>query len=114
RDRLSQPVIEGTGEEPTPGSGAPLKAGEFLLGYPDEFGIVDMPQPEDLCHNGSYMAYRRLQEHVGVFREYLAANAGTPEEQELLAAKFMGRWRSGAPLVLAPDKDDPELGADPM
>ena len=27
RDRLSQPVIEGSGEEPTPGSGAPLKAG---------------------------------------------------------------------------------------
>ena len=26
----------------------------------------------------------------------------------------MGRWRSGAPLVLAPDADDPELGADPM
>jgi deferrochelatase/peroxidase EfeB len=26
----------------------------------------------------------------------------------------MGRWRSGAPLVLAPNKDDPELGADPQ
>ncbi len=26
----------------------------------------------------------------------------------------MGRWRSGAPLVLAPEQDDPELGADPM
>ncbi len=36
----------------------------------------------------------------------------TPEEQELIAAKLMGRWRSGAPLVLAPEKDDPELGAD--
>ena len=24
----------------------------------------------------------------------------------------MGRWRSGAPLVLAPKKDDPALGAD--
>jgi deferrochelatase/peroxidase EfeB len=24
----------------------------------------------------------------------------------------MGRWRSGAPLVLAPEQDDPELGAD--
>jgi hypothetical protein len=24
----------------------------------------------------------------------------------------MGRWRSGAPLVLAPDKDDPAAGAD--
>jgi len=30
RDRLSQPVIEGGGEDPTPGSGAPLKAGEFI------------------------------------------------------------------------------------
>jgi len=36
------------------------------------------------------------------------------EEQEFVAAKLMGRWRSGAPLVLAPDKDDPELGADPQ
>ncbi|MEH6373436.1 hypothetical protein V7793_03605 [Streptomyces sp. KLMMK] len=31
-----------------------------------------------------------------------------------LVAKFVGRWRSGAPLALAPDHDDPELGADPM
>ena len=38
----------------------------------------------------------------------------TPEEQELVAAKLMGRWRSGAPLVLAPEKDDPALGADPQ
>ena len=40
RDRLSQPVIEGTGDEPTPGSGAPLKPGEFILGYPDEDGTA--------------------------------------------------------------------------
>jgi deferrochelatase/peroxidase EfeB len=38
RDRLSQPVIDGTGETPTPGTGAPLKAGEFILGYADETG----------------------------------------------------------------------------
>jgi Dyp-type peroxidase family len=115
RDRLSQPVIEGSGEEPTPGSGAPLKPGEFILGYPDETGpVVDLPQPEVLSRNGSYMAYRRLQEHVALFRDYVRENADTPDEQELLAAKFMGRWRSGAPLVLAPGKDDPELGADPM
>ena len=115
RDRLSQPVIEGSGEEPTPGSGAPLKPGEFILGYPDEYGpVADLPQPEVLSRNGSYMAYRRLQEHVGLFRDYLQEHADTPDDQELLAAKFMGRWRSGAPLVLAPDKDDPELGADPM
>lgn len=115
RDRLSQPVIKGSGEEPTPGSGDPLEPGEFILGYPDEDGpVTNLPEPEVLSRNGSYMAYRRLEEHVGEFRGYLGANADTPEAQELLAAKFMGRWRSGAPLVLAPDRDDPELGADPM
>jgi Dyp-type peroxidase family len=115
RDRLSQPVMEGSGEEPTPGSGAPLKPGEFILGYPDEDGPpANLPQPDVLSRNGSYMAYRRLQEHVALFRNYLREHADTPEEQELLAAKFMGRWRSGAPLVLAPERDDPELGADPM
>lgn len=115
RDRLSQPVMKGSGEEPTPGSGDPLEPGEFILGYPDENGpVANLPQPEILSRNGSFMAYRRLQEHVGTFREYLSNHAETPEEQELLAAKFMGRWRSGAPLVLAPEHDDPELGADPM
>jgi Dyp-type peroxidase family len=113
RDRLSQPVIEGGGEDPTPGSGAPLKAGEFILGYPDESGVIaDRPQPDALARNGSYMAYRRLQEHVGKFRDFLRQHGDTPEEQELIAAKLMGRWRSGAPLALSPDKDDPVLGAD--
>jgi Dyp-type peroxidase family len=115
RDRLSQPVIEGSGDEPTPGSGAPLRAGEFILGYPDETGPGPaLPQPEVLSRNGSFMAYRRLQEHVGRFRDFLRGNGRTREEQELLAAKLMGRWRSGAPLVLASEKDDPVLGADPQ
>ncbi|WP_356948551.1 Dyp-type peroxidase [Mycobacterium simiae] len=115
RDRLSQPVIEGTGEEPTPGSGGALKAGEFILGYPDEEGVVaNLPQPPELSRNGSYMAYRRLREHVGLFRDYLREQAGTPADEDLLAAKLMGRWRSGAPLVLAPEHDDPELGADSL
>ena len=113
RDRLSQPVIEGTGETPTPGSGPPIKAGEFFLGHPDETGETPaLPKPEILSRNGSYLAYFRMQEHVGRFRDFLKANAATPEAQELLAAKLMGRWRSGAPLVLAPTQDDPALGAD--
>jgi deferrochelatase/peroxidase EfeB len=78
RDRLSQPVIEGTDDVPTPGSGAPLKAGEFILGYPDESGqLPQMPQPEILSRNGSYMAYRRLQEHVGRFRDFLRQHGET-------------------------------------
>jgi deferrochelatase/peroxidase EfeB len=113
RDRLSQPVIEGAGVEPTPGSGPPLKAGEFFLGYPDEEGsLPQLPQPEILSRNGSYLGYFMLHEHVGVFRDFLRQHGKTPEGQELVAAKLMGRWRSGAPLVLAPEKDDPELGRD--
>jgi len=115
RDRLSQPVMEDSGEGPTPGSGAPLKPGEFILGYPDEYGVIaNRPQPNVLARNGSYMAYRRLEEHVGKFREFLQQHGDTAEEQELIAAKLMGRWRSGAPLVLSPDRDDPALGADPQ
>jgi Dyp-type peroxidase family len=113
RDQISQLAIEGSGIEPTPGSGAPIKPGEFILGYDDENGPPGaLPQPEILTRNGSYMAYRRLREHVGRFREFLLEHGKTPEGQEYIAAKLMGRWRSGAPLVLAPDADDPALAAD--
>ena len=67
----------------------------------------DCHSPNFLSRNGTYMAYRRLQEHVGTFREFLRQNGKTPEEEEWVAAKLMGRWRSGAPLMFAPDKDDP-------
>jgi Dyp-type peroxidase family len=114
RDRLSEPQIEGSGVAPTPGSGAPVKAGEFILGHVDESGeLVPLPQPEVLSRNGTFMAYRRLQEHVGAFRDFLRQHGGpTSEGQELIAAKLMGRWRSGAPLVLTPEQDDPALAAD--
>jgi Dyp-type peroxidase family len=113
RDRLSEVAVEGAGVEPTPGSGDAVKAGEFFLGYPDETGECPvLPAPEVLTRNGSYVAYLRFAEHVGRFRAFLAEHARTPEERELVAAKLMGRWRSGAPLVLSPDTDDPELGTD--
>ena len=113
RDRLSEVPIEGTGGQPQPGSGPPVKAGEFFLGYADESGAAPrLPEPESLTRNGSYLGYFRLQEHVAVFRDFLRRHARTPDEEELLAAKLMGRWRSGAPLVLAPEHDDPELAED--
>jgi deferrochelatase/peroxidase EfeB len=114
RDRLSEPCVEGAGYEPVLGSGPMLKAGEFFLGYRDQFGqLPALPQPEILTRNGSYIAYLRLQQHVGTFRAFLREQGGgTPEGEELVAAKLMGRWRSGAPLVLAPDKDDPAIADD--
>ena len=73
-----------------------------------------LPEPAVVSKNGSYLAYFRLQEHVALFRDFLRRNAGTRDDEELLAAKLMGRWRSGAPLVLAPERDDPPLAADPQ
>src|SRR4029077_10732326 len=81
----------------------------------DESGVGPaLPQPDVLSRNGSYMAYRRLAEHVGRFRGFLRADGQNPEEQEFIAAKLMGRWRSGAPPVRAPQLDDAALGADPQ
>ncbi|MBO9540555.1 Dyp-type peroxidase [bacterium] len=112
-DGISQPAIEGSG---VPGSNPyeqPLKAGEFVLGYPDETGgLPSMPQPEVLGRNGTYVAFRKLHQRVAAFRRYLKEQAKSPEDEERLAAKMMGRWRSGTPLALRPDQDDPSLGDD--
>ena len=113
RDRLSQPVIEGTADLPTPGSGRAAQGGRVHPRLSRRGRTQQLlPQPAILSCNGSYLAYRRLEEHVGKFRDFLQQHGKTPEEQELIAAKLMGRWRSGAPLVLAPEQDDPALGAD--
>ncbi|MGW3076110.1 Dyp-type peroxidase [Kitasatospora sp. NPDC001132] len=112
-DGVSHPAIEGSG---IPGSNtleAPLKSGEFVLGYPDELGGVQTPQPAVLGRNGSYAVFRKLHQDVAAFRRYLRDNSTGPEDEELIAAKIMGRWRSGAPLALAPQHDDPTLGTAP-
>jgi Dyp-type peroxidase family len=113
KDGISHPAIEGSG---IPGSNPqerPLKAGEFVLGYPDEMSDSPaIPQPGILGRNGSYVAFRKLHQRVAAFRQYLKQNSSNDDEQELLAAKMMGRWRSGAPLALCPMHDDAALGSD--
>ena len=115
RDNISQPAVEGTdipGSDPTE---HPISAGEFILGYPNESGVLHpMPSPAVLGMNGTYLVIRKLQQRVAAFNQYVRANASDPDDEELVAAKIMGRWRSGAPLVLTPDRDDPDLGADPL
>lgn len=113
-DSISQPAIEGSDLTRTNPQETPLKAGEFVLGYLDESGrMPPMPQPEVLGRNGSYVAFRKLHQDVAAFRRYVAAHSANTAEQEWLAAKMVGRWKSGAPLTLCPEHDDPELGADP-
>ena len=114
KDSIGQPAIEGSGVEPLAGQGRPIKAGEFILGYPGEAGVpLPMPQPDLLGRNSTFVGLRKYQSRVGAFNRFLRENAQTAEEQDLLAAKLVGRWRSGAPLTLAPAQDDPALGEDP-
>ena len=115
KDGIDQPAIEGSGVDPLPGQGRPIKAGEFILGYRGESGVpLPMPQPDILGRNGTYVGFRKYQSRVGSFNRFLHANGSTEEQRELLAAKLVGRWRSGAPLTLAPEVDNPALGKDPQ
>lgn len=72
-----------------------------------------MPSPDVLGGNGTFAGLRKYQSRVGTFNRFLHEPAQTEQDREMLAAKLVGRWRSGAPLTLAPVHDDPELGADP-
>jgi len=128
-DPISQPPIEGADVPYYPGDGVlqkdgtwrPLNPGELLLGYEDEADSAGRrtPEPLELRRNGTYVVFRKLYQDVAAFRRYLIAAAETlygsddQYHQELVAAKIMGRWRSGCPLDLSPDKDDPAIAADP-
>jgi len=96
------------------GSWRPIRAGEFILGYADEEGVLpSAPPPADFSANGSYLVYRKLHQDVAAFRRQLAASAALyPGGEERLAAKIVGRWRDGTPVALSPEHSDPTLVAD--
>lgn len=115
-DGIGDPVFEGlpgnpervTGRGKQLGNGqwAPLATGEFILGHRDEADEYPLaPSPQLLSRNGTFMVYRKLHENVASFNAFLdRTSANYPGGKELLAAKFVGRWRdNGAPLVSAPD-----------
>jgi Dyp-type peroxidase family len=126
-DGAAQPAIAGVSDDTARGGGVPLAGdawralalGEFVLGYPDEDTLVD-PQkrlpsaPADpLGRSGTYMVYRKLRQDVALFRRVLrdAAARFAAGDEELLAAKIVGRWRNGTPLVVSPDRPDPGFSA---
>ncbi|MGZ3337643.1 MAG: Dyp-type peroxidase [Isosphaeraceae bacterium] len=112
RDGIGQPPIEGSGIPGNNPGEEPLKAGEFVLGYRDEMGNNLAPTPDVLGKNGSFIVFRKLRQRVAAYRKFLKTNVDSPEAEELLAAKMMGRWRSGAPLTRCPMHDDAGVAAD--
>jgi len=125
RDGISQPGIRGLTRRSTmnPDLGLPgqdlIWPGEFVFGYPGQDpsdALKAGPPPEMAApwlRNGSYMVLRRLEQKVPEFRKFVADRAARlGMEPELLGARMFGRWKSGAPLELAPLRDDWALGGD--
>ncbi|WP_027007977.1 Dyp-type peroxidase [Conexibacter woesei] len=113
KDGIGQPAVEGSGRPSSNPHERPLKAGEIILGYPDESGeLPPMPTPDVLGRNGTYIVFRKLHTRVAAYRQYLRAKSASREDEALLGAKMVGRWQSGAPLAVTPEHDDPGLGAD--
>jgi Dyp-type peroxidase family len=138
RDGIAQPTIASDGTAPdfvpagVVGPDRPentIAPGEFVFGYPNEYrqypespvvprdptGLLPPLAGEtsafDLGRNGTYLVVRQLQQHVQEFWRYVRASAGETEGAVRLAAKMIGRWPSGAPLVMSPDRDRAGLEA---
>lgn len=132
-DGLSQPQIAGLGAPGLPDNTVP--PGEFILGYANQYDVLpDSPMVpgasdptgclrpasgnsslHDLGRNGSYLVFRQLTQNVHGFWKFLddqtrrSDGTADPEARLLLAAKMMGRWPSGAPLVVTPKDEDVRL-----
>lgn len=119
-DGFDQPAVAGA-RGGRPGEGVrtkdgwrPVAAGEFVLGYDDEDGGLPAAPAAPLGRNGTYLVYRKLEQDIARFREIVRDHAERfwDGDTELVAAKLVGRWRDGSPLVLSPRRTDPVLAAD--
>ena len=136
RDGISQPKIDWAGERhATPDAeteyGNLVALGEFVLGYPNEYGqytdrplldpaadpgaalppAADLPGMHDLGRNGTYLVLRDLRQDVRGFWQYLDKQAdGSAEIRRKLAQAMVGREISGTPLL--PPATRPIAGVD--
>jgi Dyp-type peroxidase family len=117
-DGMSQPVIRDSGQDEGLGwdeaRRSVIAAGEFVLGYDNGYAkLTPWPQlagADRFGVNGTFLVVRQLAQDVAGFRTHVESEAARlSEDPERLAAKLVGRWRSGAPLVLTDDRDDPDL-----
>ncbi|KAJ7101916.1 DyP-type peroxidase [Mycena epipterygia] len=112
QDGISNPAVQGF-QTPLPGQ-AVVPTGEILVGETGD-SITRPAWTKD----GSFLVFRQLKQLVPEFNKFLTDNpikvpALTPQQgSDLLGARMIGRWKSGAPVFLAPLVDDPVLGSDP-
>jgi deferrochelatase/peroxidase EfeB len=115
RDGISQPRINW---DEAPDRPDLVNLRHVLLGYWSQ-AVETFPRKppwSDFVRDGSYLVMRWIYQDVARFNRFLRLKAAElfphlpPNDgQELVAAKMMGRWRNGTPLVLSPDRPDDAL-----
>jgi deferrochelatase/peroxidase EfeB len=138
-DGISQPELDWSRRRPARdlmqhSYVSPSCLGEFLLGYPNEYGLYttrpllephrdaqgilpraeDAPGNCDLGRNGSYLVLRQLRQDLPGFWQALDRYAGgVAGRREQLASAMVGRELNGQPLVALQSAADP-AGPDPQ
>ncbi len=106
-DSISQPHIESfERDNPAPDKQPVAPLGSFFLGHDSQFEDVkfDLPTPTEFVGNGTYNAFRVLEQDVFGFEAFLRRAAEeTGRDPEWIAAKICGRWRNGNSLEQYPD-----------
>ncbi|MET1111293.1 MAG: hypothetical protein ABWX67_07190, partial [Allosphingosinicella sp.] len=73
--------------------------GELLWGYPNDRADPP-PPPSDILDNGTFLAVRKLRQHVGALQKFVEAEAQRENIcPETLYGKMMGRTRDGDPML---------------
>lgn len=107
KDSLSQPRIEKSPwnslEVITNDDRPMVPADRFIIST----GASDY-SADPFLKNGTFAAFRLLYQDVAGFEEFINQDPANVSP-ELMAAKMCGRWRDGTPLVVSPDKMDPNL-----
>jgi len=111
-DGFAQPSVTGAGLPNRPGEGVPrslgrwrlLRAGELVLGYEDEDGVLPPAPLEPLHRNSTFMVLRKLHQDVAAWRCWLRDAAGdwAGGAEDWLAAKVVGRWADGTAVAMEP------------
>jgi deferrochelatase/peroxidase EfeB len=91
-----------------------LRPGEFVLGYTDEDGGLPVAPAPPFDRNSTFVVYRKMHMHAARFRAYMEAAAdGIPGGADYVAAKLVGRWQDGTPLIASPLGPDEAVAGDP-
>ncbi|KAF9530789.1 DyP-type peroxidase [Crepidotus variabilis] len=117
-DGVSNPAVIGFDKDPAPGP-KPVPAGKILLGHD---GDANRDKREPWMVDGSFLVFRYLFQKVPEFDDFVERSSGRlvrpgldkKEAADLLGARLVGRWKSGAPIDITPFHDNPHLAENPQ